>query len=92
MAENLNIGTLVESDSSNTNHTDVADNGIIEKYCLENKLSNCDIYGGLYDWNEMMGYLPSDDSITGTTRGICPQGWHIPTDSEWNILISFLGG
>ncbi|MCF8236508.1 MAG: hypothetical protein K9H13_12305 [Bacteroidales bacterium] len=39
------------------------------------------IYGGLYQWTEMMKYTPVEGS-----RGICPEGWHIPTDEEWKVL------
>jgi uncharacterized protein (TIGR02145 family) len=37
--------------------------------------------GGLYQWNEMMGY-----STTPGVQGICPPGWHLPTDEEWKQL------
>jgi uncharacterized protein (TIGR02145 family) len=29
---------------------------------------------------------------TGNVQGICPAGWHLPTDAEWTILTNFLGG
>ena len=35
-------------------------------------------YGRLYDWT--------------TAQKACPKGWHLPTESDWNNLISFLGG
>ncbi|HRZ21052.1 MAG TPA: fibrobacter succinogenes major paralogous domain-containing protein, partial [Bacteroidales bacterium] len=63
------------------------DNGIIEKYCYENSPSYCSGYGGLYEWNEAMQY----ETIEGA-QGICPAGWHIPSDGEWTILSDFLGG
>lgn len=50
-------------------------------------VSNCDIYGGLYQWNEMMQYT----TIQGQ-QGICPDGWHLPSDGEWTNLIEYLGG
>ncbi|MEI6575830.1 MAG: FISUMP domain-containing protein [Bacteroidota bacterium] len=88
MKENLNIGTIVSSVYINsTSHSECADNGIIEKYCYQNLPQNCDLYGGLYDWNEMMQYI----SVPGT-QGICPSGWHVPTDGEWQVLVDFLGG
>ena len=59
----------------------MGDNEVIEKYCYDNNPSNCDIYGGLYQWNETMQY-----TITQGVQGICPPGWHIPTDDEWKIL------
>jgi len=92
MQENLNIGRFVESISTGSDHSDVSDNGIIEKYCYGNNVDNCTIYGGLYDWNEMMDYNPSDDGNPGTTQGICPVGWHLPTDHEWTELTDYLGG
>jgi len=87
MRENLNLGKMVNSVSTGSSHTDVSDNGMIEKYCYYNDPVNCAIYGGLYDWNEMMGYVD-----TPGTQGICPAGWHIPNDSEWSTLEIQLGG
>jgi uncharacterized protein (TIGR02145 family) len=75
MAENLNIGTRINGSSSQT------DNGTIEKYCYNNSDAQCDVYGGLYQWNEMMYYT----TIAGV-QGICPEGWHLPTDAEWCAL------
>ncbi len=83
--KNLNIGTMVTTTISLESHSDCSNNGIIEKYCLANNPSNCDIYGGLYDWNEMMQY----DTTPGI-QGICPTGWHIPTDTEWCTLVTYL--
>jgi uncharacterized protein (TIGR02145 family) len=54
--------------------------------------TNCDIYGGLYRWDEMMQYNPSDTGQIGTTQGICPVGWHIPTQKEWATLVENVGG
>jgi uncharacterized protein (TIGR02145 family) len=81
MAENMNIGIMINSDNFQVN------NDTIEKYCYDNYAANCETYGGLYQWNEMMQYTATEGS-----RGICPQGWHIPTDNEWAIITEFLGG
>ncbi len=81
MAENLNIGIMIDSLGNQLN------NGTIEKYCYRNSMANCDTYGGLYQWDEMMQYV-----IIEGTQGICPSGWHIPTDDEWATLTSHLGG
>ena len=75
MSENLNIGVMINSTEEMT------DNGIIEKYCYDNNTANCDVYGGLFQWNEMMQYTTSLGA-----QGICPAGWHIPTDDEWKVL------
>ncbi len=80
MAENLNIGTIIIGGSNQTN------NGTIEKYCYNNSTSNCDIYGGLYQWDEAMQYV-----TTAGTQGICPANWHLPSDAEWKTLEEYLG-
>jgi len=79
--ENLNVGTMI----SGINYQ--ANNGIIEKYCYNDTPSNCIIYGGLYQWDEMMNY-----NVTPGGKGICPTGWHLPTDAEWSTLTTYLGG
>ena len=79
--ENLNIGTKINSSQEQT------DNGIIEKYCYNDDESNCTTYGGLYQWDEMMQYV-----TTKGAKGICPDGWHLPTDAEWTMLTTKLGG
>jgi len=68
MQENMNIGTRIDGSQN------AADNGTIEKYCYSDLVSNCNIYGGLYQWDEMMDYYPSDLGNPGITRGVCPVG------------------
>jgi uncharacterized protein (TIGR02145 family) len=80
MAENLNVGIQIITG------TNPVDNGIVEKYCYGNSATNCSIYGGLYRWNEAMSYT----NIPGS-QGICPDGWHIPSTSEWTTLIAHAG-
>ena len=86
-SENLNVGTMVTDDNTGVPHTHCSDNGIIEKYCYDNDSASCEEYGGLYDWNEMMQY----GNYAGS-QGICPSGWHIPTNTEQATLTSNLGG
>lgn len=81
MARNLNVGIRINSSLG------ASDNGIIEKYCYSNNESNCNIYGGLYEWYELMQYVYDEGEM-----GICPADWHVPTNSEWTTLIDYLGG
>jgi uncharacterized protein (TIGR02145 family) len=81
LKENLNIGALINGSENQSQ------NDIFEKYCYNNLESNCSIYGGLYQWDEMRNY----DSLS-ECQGICPEGWHIPSDNEWTMLTNFLGG
>ena len=46
-----------------------------------NDPANEAVYGKLYNW-----FAVNDP------RGLAPEGWHIPSDAEWDTLISFLGG
>jgi uncharacterized protein (TIGR02145 family) len=75
MKENLDVGTMITGTLTQT------DNGVLEKYCYANQEVNCSKTGGLYIWEEMMQYT----ALPGG-RGICPEGWHLPTDEEWKIL------
>ena len=81
MAENLNY-----------------DPGTGNSACYDNQPSNCATYGRLYDWSTAMA-LPSScnesdcsGSIQSKHRGICPSGWHLPSDAEWTVLTDYVGG
>jgi uncharacterized protein (TIGR02145 family) len=59
---------------------------------------NCNNHGRLYKWVTAMG-LPDDCSgsncssqIQSKHRGVCPTGWHIPSDVEWDALMTAVGG
>ncbi|MFH0758569.1 MAG: FISUMP domain-containing protein [Bacteroidota bacterium] len=80
MAQNLDIGTMINGDLN------ASDDGIIQKYCYQNNQSYCDQYGALYSWEEMMQYNFGEGS-----QGVCPDGWHIPSDGEWKVLEMTLG-
>jgi uncharacterized protein (TIGR02145 family) len=84
MAKNLNAGTRINGSMEQTNNNPTP---FIEKYCYDNSEANCEVYGGLYQWDEMMQY-----SSTPGKQGICPTGWHLPTDAEWTTLTTYLGG
>jgi uncharacterized protein (TIGR02145 family) len=77
MAANLNYGRNVVSGSHQR------DNCIVEKYCYNDNAANCVTRGGLYQWDEIMGYT----SAAGG-QGLCPPSWHIPTQAEWNVLFA----
>jgi len=97
MASNLNVGVRVAGALATD---DQANPALIEKYCIGDDDSNCETYGGLYQWAEAMD-LPAEcnanscaDSLTarvaasGKLRGICPQGWHIPSTADWEYAQS----
>jgi uncharacterized protein (TIGR02145 family) len=91
LRENLNIGSMIGGMSDQTN------NSIIEKYCWNDLESNCDVYGGLYQWAEAVQYLNGASNTTswsppptGNVQGICPAGWHVPSDAEWCTITIYL--
>jgi len=51
-------------------------------YCWYNNdpVNNKNTYGALYNW------------YTVNTGKLCPTGWHVPSDAEWTVLSSYLGG
>ena len=87
MAENLNVGVMVDGKK------DQSDNSKIERYCYGNDTTNCDKYGGLYQWAEMM-QLPSEcntkscaDLIKPNHQGVCPNGWRLLTEDDFYIIL-----
>ncbi|MDY0198584.1 MAG: FISUMP domain-containing protein [Tenuifilaceae bacterium] len=83
MAQNLmttkyNDGTPITHVTDNNEWTQLAS----EAYCwYENDEETYgNLYGALYNWYAV------------NTEGICPIGWHVPTDEEWLTLVDFAGG
>ena len=73
-------------------------------YCYSDTPSNCTKYGRLYTWAAVMdsagtwstngkgcGYKKTC-TPTYPVRGVCPSGWHLPTQMEWNTLFAAVGG
>ena len=59
----MNIGIRIDGNVAQS------DNELIEKYCYNNAEDSCDVYGGLYQWNEAMQY-----SLAEGVQGVCPEG------------------
>jgi len=59
--------------------------------CYNDLSANCATYGRLYTWLDVMnGASPSSANPSGT-QGICPSGWHVPSDTEWGGLLTYVG-
>ncbi|MBU1632969.1 hypothetical protein KJ762_00470 [bacterium] len=82
-AENLKVthyrnGDVIPNVSDNTEWENLTTGA----YCnYDNDTSNVATYGRLYNW-----YTVND------SRNIAPEGWHVPTDAEWQTLVDYLGG
>lgn len=93
MAENLNFAYNEPTDELDSS-----------SFCYNNSADSCAKYGRLYLWSAAMDSAAvfSDDgkgcgygqtcSASGTVRGVCPEGWHLPSQAEWNTLFTAVGG
>ena len=65
-------------------------------WCYDNKAENCNIYGRLYSWVSAMGLdaayanASAADMIQEEHQGICPDGFHVPTDNEMKALVRYI--
>lgn len=87
MAENLNYDDSVKTPSLKEN-----------SWCNNDESKNCDVAGRLYTW---MAAMDAENtgcrygvvcSPTLPVQGICPNGWHLPSLSEWVALFDAVGG
>ena len=63
-----------------------------QAYCwYENYAATGTIYGALYTWPAAMYIMGEDEIESGNVQGVCPDGWHLPDDSEWKELEMYLG-
>lgn len=82
MVENLKTTKYNNGDPIETTSLDVSGETAPKyQWSYGDSSGNAGIYGRLYTW-----YAVTD------SRKICPEGWHIPSDSEWETLKSYLGG
>ena len=49
-------------------------------------------YGYLYKWSTVMNGMPSSALNPSGVTGICPTGWHVPSDAEWTQLTDYVSG
>jgi uncharacterized protein (TIGR02145 family) len=86
MAENLKVSKYNDGTPVPNVANDIEWNNTSAAWAYyNNDVTNNAKYGKLYNWY----------TVSPTTNGdknVCPTGWHIPTDAEWNILIGYLGG
>ena len=53
--------------------------------------TNYSTYGVLYNWIVAMNGAASSSSSPSGVQGVCPDGWHLPSEAEWTTLINYLG-
>ncbi|MDR2577560.1 MAG: fibrobacter succinogenes major paralogous domain-containing protein [Chitinispirillales bacterium] len=57
--------------------------------CYDGEPGNCATYGRLYNWLTVMSGTSGSSANPSGVRGICPEGWHVPSDAEWAALSDF---
>jgi uncharacterized protein (TIGR02145 family) len=62
--------------------------GVPSRYYPDGKAVNVEKYGYFYNWEAVMnGEL---DTLHDRVQGICPTGWHVPNDAEWQELVDYV--
>lgn len=61
-------------------------------YCYYpgNSSSNVATYGYLYNWKAVMRNSSSSNAVPSGVQGICPTGWHVPSNQEWTQLLDYV--
>lgn len=58
--------------------------------CFDNNSPNCDVYGRMYTIFKLTE--GQGGSTCNNVKGVCPQGWHVPSNEEVEELLNFVGG
>lgn len=93
--ENLNAGTMIGNlETPDNTAPTLGDPDTVSKWCYGNSSTYCADEGGLYTWAEANALADSCNStfcgVSTPSQGICPTGWHIPTDAEQYTLENYL--
>ncbi len=62
-----------------------------DSWCHNNIIANCGQYGRMYTWDAVMNGASSSNATPSGVQGVCPAGWHVPSDAEWAQLINYVG-
>ena len=66
--------------------------------CYNDNTANCTTYGRLYGWSTAMALSSSCNSVAcsgqvnAKHKGICPSGWHVPNNADWDMLMRYADG
>ena len=88
MAENLRT-TKYANDSTIQQGTSTSST-VAYWYYPDSNAANKATYGLLYNWKAVIGYDASSSDMPSGVQGICPTGWHLPSDSEWTVLLNYV--
>ncbi len=60
------------------------------RYAVNGNEGNVPVYGYLYNWAAVMNGAGSSSANPSGVQGICPVGWHVPSDAEWQQLVDYV--
>jgi uncharacterized protein (TIGR02145 family) len=68
--------------------------GTSDYYLTDDNTEYCNTYGRLYNWATAMGlgaeYDSASYSVAAKHKGVCPDGWHLPSNVEWDVLVQYV--
>jgi len=94
MIENLRTthyadGTPIPTITDTTSWSQLVTSNSRKAYCWYNDSVNYYLYGAYYSWQAAMDSVSSSNSNIGV-KGVCPDGWHLPSTSEWKELVNHI--
>ncbi|MCK4664529.1 MAG: hypothetical protein KAT68_16795 [Bacteroidales bacterium] len=95
MKENLQTTSYADGTAlvNGTSAGDITGDDTTKYYfAYDDNEGNVPIYGRLYTWAAIMNEATSSNANPSGVQGVCPTGWHVPSDAEWTELTDYLGG
>ena len=85
-----NLRTTKFSDSTAIDLGTSASTSAARYYYPENDNTIVSTFGLLYNWTAVMHGANSDNAVPSGVQGICPTGWHVPSDAEWTNMKTYV--
>ncbi len=86
-----NLKTTHYADGTSISHGSSTSTTTAYWYYPNNSSSNKATYGLLYNWKAVKRYATASSADPGGIQGICPNGWHVPSDAEWKQMEMAVG-
>ncbi|MDD4395517.1 MAG: FISUMP domain-containing protein, partial [Bacteroidales bacterium] len=87
-----NLRTTKYADNTEIALGAIPSTDVAYRYYPNEEESNVATYGYLYNWNAAMHNEVSAAANSSEVQGICPTGWHMPSEAEWGELFTYCGG
>ena len=86
-----NLRTTKYADGTSISHSSQISTTVAYWYYPNNSSSNKATYGLLYNWKAVMRNSSSSSANPSGVQGVCPTGWHVPSDAEWKQMEMAVG-